>query len=223
MLVDAPLTPGKIRNANEYSNAAQVLKYGGIPLMLGIAQDTIADLTQKIQIGLAEGADLLLTSGGVSVGDFDVVKQVLVSEGEMTFWRVRMKPGKPLAFGVISAEIHGHRRSVPVLGMPGNPVSAMVSFELFVRAAIRKMSGFTEVTHPTIDVILDNPIPAKDQRRHYVRVDITQRDGEYHAALTGEQGSGILNSMVLANGLAIIPEDWTSASAGDRVKAFWLD
>ncbi len=221
--IDAPLTPGKIRNSNEYSNAAQVIKYGGIPLMLGIARDNITDLTEKIQIALVEGADLLLTSGGVSVGDFDVVKQVLVAEGEMSFWRVRMKPGKPLAFGIISSEIEGVKRSVPVLGMPGNPVSAMVSFELFVRAAILKMSGFAEYNKPTIDVIMDDPIPTKDQRRHYVRVYITQRDGVYHAALTGQQGSGILNSMVLANGLAIIPENWSHASAGAHVKAVWLD
>ena len=221
--IDAQLTPGKIRNANEYSNAAQVMKYGGIPLMLGIAKDDITDLTHKIQTGLAEGADLLLTSGGVSVGDFDIVKQVLIAEGEMTFWRVRMKPGKPLAFGIISIEVDGKKRSVPVLGMPGNPVSAMVSFELFVRAAILKMSGFTELVKPTFYVILDNPIPEKDQRRHYVRVMITQQDGEYHAALTGEQGSGILNSMVQANGLAIIPEDWLSAPLGSRVKAMWLE
>ena len=221
--ISAPLSPGKIRNANEYSNAAQVLKYGGIPLMLGIAQDDINDLTQKIHTGLSQGADLLLTSGGVSVGDFDVVKQVLVAEGEMTFWRVRMKPGKPLAFGIISAEINDEKKSVPVLGMPGNPVSAMVSFELFVRAAIRKMSGFLDSSPATIDVILDDPIPSKDQRRHYVRVFITELEGEYHASLTGEQGSGILNSMVLANGLAIIPDNWSSSSAGTRVKAIRLD
>ena len=191
--------------------------------MLGIAQDDINDLTQKIHTGLSQGADLLLTSGGVSVGDFDVVKQVLVAEGEMTFWRVRMKQGKPLAFGIISADINDEKKSVPVLGMPGNPVSAMVSFELFVRAAIRKMSGFLDSSPATIDVILDDPIPSKDQRRHYVRVSITELDGEYHASLTGEQGSGILNSMVLANGLVIIPENWSSSSAGARVKALRLD
>jgi molybdopterin molybdotransferase len=221
--INAPLTPGKIRNANEYSNAAQVIKYGGIPLTLGIARDDINDLTQKIHTGMAEGADLLLTSGGVSVGDFDIVKQVLIAEGEMTFWRVRMKPGKPLAFGVITADIEGVRRSVPVLGMPGNPVSAMVSFELFVRAAILKMAGHKNVNKATFDVILDDPIPSKDQRRHYVRVKIQQKQGVLHASLTGEQGSGILNSMVEANGLAIIPEDWSSATPGVKVKAFWLD
>ena len=100
--VDEPLGPGKIRNSNGYSNAAQVLRYGGVPIMLGIARDSVEDLTAKIQAGLEQGADLLLTSGGVSVGDFDVVKNVLTAEGEITFWRVRMKPGKPLAFGLLA-------------------------------------------------------------------------------------------------------------------------
>lgn len=221
--IDAPLTPGKIRNANGYSNAAQVMKYGGEPLMLGIAEDTIDDLTGRIRAGIAQGADLLLTSGGVSVGDFDVVKQVLVAEGEMTFWRVRMKPGKPLAFGQLTADVDGERRTVPVLGMPGNPVSAMVSFELFVRPSILKMRGLTDLDRPLIDVILDDPVPSKDDRRHYVRVHVEARDGAYHARLTGEQGSGILNSMVKANALAIIPESWPSAPTAASVKAFFLD
>ncbi|MGC9523193.1 MAG: gephyrin-like molybdotransferase Glp [Anaerolineae bacterium] len=220
--IDQPLGPGKIRNANGYSNAAQVLKYGGTPLMLGIARDSIDDLTSKIAAGLAQGADLLLTSGGVSVGDFDVVKQVLTAEGEMTFWRVRMKPGKPLAFGQITADVDGVRRTIPVLGMPGNPVSTMISFELFVRPAILKMLGFTELERPTFSAILDDEISEKDDRRHYLRVRIEERDGVYHAKLTGEQGSGILKSMVLANGLAIIPEDWSCAPAGARVRAMWF-
>lgn len=221
--IDEPLTPGKIRNANGHSNAAQVITAGGIPLMLGIARDNIEDLTAKIQTGLAQGADLLLTSGGVSVGDFDVVKQVLVAEGEMTFWRVCMKPGKPLAFGQITAKVDGVQRAAPVLGMPGNPVSAMVSFELFVRPAIHKMLGITDMQRLVVDAILDDAIPTKDDRRHYVRVYAAERDGEIHAALTGEQGSGILNSMVLANALAIIPENWTHAPAGSRVKVILLD
>lgn len=220
--IDQPLGPGKIRNANGYSNAAQVLKYGGTPLMLGIARDSIDDLTSKIATGLAQGADLLLTSGGVSVGDFDVVKQVLTAEGEMTFWRVRMKPGKPLAFGKITADVDGVRRTIPVLGMPGNPVSTMISFELFVRPAILKMLGCTKLERPTFSAILDDEIPEKDDRRHYLRVRIEERDGVYHAKLTGEQGSGILKSMVLANGLAIIPEDWSCAPAGARVRAMWF-
>jgi len=222
--VDAPLSPGKIRNANSYSNAAQVLRYGGIPLMLGIARDTVDDLTAKIHAGLAQGADLLMTSGGVSVGDFDVVKKVLAAEGEISFWRVRMKPGKPLAFGYITAEVDGAPRTVPVLGMPGNPVSTMVSFELFARPAILTMLGVKDLRRPALEAILDQAIPHKDDRRHYVRVrlerraDGTEADFRFHAILTGEQGSGILNSMVQSDGLAIIPEDWDHAPAGARVQ-----
>jgi len=221
--VNAPLLPGKIRNSNSYSNAAQVLQYGGIPLMLGIAQDTVNDLTAKIHAGLAQGADLLITSGGVSVGDFDVVKKVLAAEGEISFWRVRMKPGKPLAFGRITAEVNGAQRTVPVLGMPGNPVSTMVSFELFARPAILTMLGLTDIHKPTFEAILDQEIPRKDARRHYVRVHITRGADGLHATPTGDQGSGILSSMVRANGLAIIPEEWTHAPAGARVQAFLFE
>ena len=221
--IDAPLTPGKIRNANGYSNAAQVTKCGGVPLMLGIAKDKVDDLTARIRSGIAQGADLLLTSGGVSVGDFDVVKQVLTAEGAMTFWRVRMKPGKPLAFGQLTAEIDGKLRTVPVLGMPGNPVSAMVSFELFVRPAILRMRGLKDLDRQLCDAILDDPVSWKDDRRHFLRVLIEARGSGLHASLTGEQGSGILNSMVQANGFAIIPEEWSSAPAGAHVKVMFFD
>ncbi|MCX7682176.1 MAG: molybdopterin molybdotransferase MoeA [Anaerolineae bacterium] len=213
--VDAPWQPGKIRDANSYSNAAQVLRYGGVPLCLGIARDDIADLTAKIRTGLEQGADLFLTSGGVSVGDFDVVKQVLAAEGEMAFWQVRMKPGKPLAFG--------HIRGVPLLGLPGNPVSAMIAFELFARPAILKMLGKTQLEKPTVEAVLLDEIKRKDNRRHYLRVSLEERDGRYHARLTGDQGSGILLSMVLAQGLAIIPEDVDHLPAGSRVQVMMLD
>jgi molybdopterin molybdotransferase len=221
--VDEPLGPGKIRNTNSYSNAGQVLKYGGEPMMLGIARDKEDDLIAKIQQGLTQGADLLLTSGGVSVGDFDVVKTVLSAEGEITFWRVCMKPGKPLAFGYISAELNGERRTVPVIGMPGNPVSVMVSFEVFARPAILTMLGVTDLDKPTVEAVLADPIRSKDERRHYVRVVLTREGEAYRASLTGAQGSGILSSMVKANGLAIIPADWTHADAGARVRAILLD
>ncbi len=221
--VDEPLTPGKIRDSNSYSNAAQVLKYGGIPVLLGIARDDIADLQAKIRDGLAQGVDLLLTSGGVSVGDFDVVKRVLAAEGEITFWRVRMKPGKPLAFGQIRVHTGGEERNVPVLGMPGNPVSVMVSFELFARPAILTMLGIVDLERPTVEAVLTDEIPHKDERRHYVRVRVERRDGNYYASLTGAQGSGILSSMVKANGLAIIPEEWDHAPAGARVRVMLFD
>lgn len=216
--IDAPVGPGKIRNINSYSSAAQVLKCGGVPLMLGIAQDQMDDLTAKIRQGLEQGADLLLTSGGVSVGDFDVVKKVLAAEGEITFWRVRMKPGKPLAFGQIAATVDGVRRTVPILGMPGNPVSVMVSFEMFARPAILTMAGRKDLDKPVREAMLVDEIEDKDERRHYVRVKLEEKDGELYASLTGEQGSGILASMVKADGLAVIPAAWDHAAAGTRVK-----
>jgi molybdopterin molybdotransferase len=213
--IDAPLAPGKIRNANSFSNAAQVVKHGGTPVMLGIARDRVEELTEKISAGLAQGVDLFLTSGGVSVGDFDLVKDVLAAEGEINFWRVRMKPGKPLAFGRIGG--------VPVLGLPGNPVSVMVSFEMFVRPAILKMLGVPRWERPTVEATLMDGVKHKDSRRHYLRVRVEAHEGGYRAYLTGGQGSGILSSMVKANGLAIIPEDWTHAEAGARVSVILLD
>ena len=226
--IDAPLGPGKIRNANSYSNAAQVIRCGGIPVMLGIASDRVQDLTAKIRAGLAQGVDLFLTSGGVSVGDFDVVKDVLAAEGEIGFWRVRMKPGKPLAFGYLNlapplSPPGGGKTRVPVLGLPGNPVSVMVSFEAFVRPAILKMLGRTDWQRPTVEAVLVDEVKRKDGRRHFVRVRVEQREGEYRAHLTGGQGSGILSSMVKANGFAILPEEWTHASAGARVRVILLD
>jgi molybdopterin molybdotransferase len=213
--IDAPLALGKIRNSNSYSNAAQVVRYGGIPVMLGIARDQVDELTKKIREGLAQGVDLFLTSGGVSVGDFDVVKDVLAAEGEIGFWRVRMKPGKPLAFGRIG--------DVPVLGLPGNPVSVMVSFEMFVRPAILKMLGRTDLERPTVEATLMDEVKRKDDRRHFLRVRVEEQAGEYRATLTGGQGSGILSSMVKANGFAILPEEWTHAPAGARVRVMLLD
>ncbi len=207
--------PGQIRNSNNYTVAAGVLRYGGIPLMLGIARDSREDLSRKIEDGLENGADLIITSGGVSVGDFDVVKQVLAAEGEIRFWRVRMKPGKPLAFG--------HIQGVPHLGLPGNPVSTAVAFELFVRPALLKMQGKTRFNKPEVEAVFQDSIPRKDDRRHYLRVVLDRHGGQYVARLTGEQGSGILTSMVKANGLVIIPEDTRSVAPGEKVRVMLLD
>jgi molybdopterin molybdotransferase len=212
--IDEPLGPGKIRNSNEYSNAALVQHYGGIPVRLGMARDDVEELTAKIREGLAQKVDLFLTSAGVSVGDYDVVKDFLGAEGEMHFWQVRMKPGKPLAFG----EIQG----VPLLGLPGNPVSAMVSFEQFARPAILKMLGKTRLRKPTVEAILEEDVESSG-RRNFKRAVITKRDGEYYASVTGSQGSGVLTSMVKANGLAIIPEGVRHVRAGERVVVQMLD
>jgi len=220
--IDAPLAPGKIRDANGYSNASQVVKYGGIPILLGIAGDTVEELTDKIRAGLAQGVDLFLTSGGVSVGDFDVVKDVLAAEGEMGFWRVRMKPGKPLAFGHLDRPSQSEGAPVPILGLPGNPVSVMVSFEMFVRPAILKMLGRSDLARSTVKATLMDELKHKDSRRHFLRVRVEKSEESYQAYLTGGQGSGILSSMVKANGFAIIPEEWTHVPAGTWVQVILL-
>jgi molybdopterin molybdotransferase len=220
--IDAPLAPGKIRDANGYSNAAQVVKYGGIPVLLGIAGDTVEELTGKIRAGLSQGVDLFLTSGGVSVGDFDIVKDVLAAEGEVGFWRVRMKPGKPLAFGHLGRPSQSEGAPVPILGLPGNPVSVMVSFEMFVRPAILKMLGMSDLIRSPVKATLMDEVRHKDSRRHFLRVRVEKGEEGYQAYLTGGQGSGILSSMVKANGFAIIPEEWTHVPAGTRVQVILL-
>jgi len=215
---DAPLSPGKIRNANSYSNAAQVKKYGGIPVILGIARDREKEIVEKLRTGIAQGVDLLLVSGGVSVGDFDVVKKVLAAEGRIDFWRVRMKPGKPLAFGYIKFD----GREVPVIGTPGNPVSTMVSFEMFARPAILAMLGARDLDPIMVTAVFGDAVPKKDDRRHYLRVRLEEKGGEFVARLTGGQGSGILSSMVKADGLAVIPADWDHVAPGTRVRVILL-
>ena len=219
--VGEPLTPGKIYDANSYSVASLIKRYGGIPKPLGIACDTIEALTQKIYQGL--DADMLITSAGVSVGDYDVVKDVLARLGEITFWTVRMRPGKPLAFGLLGQKSRNGERKIPHLGLPGNPVSSMVAFEQFGRPAIMKMMGKTNFAKPTVNAILEEPVTNKSGRRLYLRAVMSKRDGRYYASLTGPQGSGILTSMMYANGLAIIPEDTQSVKKGNLVKVQMLD
>ncbi|TEU17566.1 MAG: molybdopterin molybdotransferase MoeA [Anaerolineales bacterium] len=213
--IDAPLNPGKIRNANSYSNAAQVIKYGGVPVLLGIARDDVGEITARLREVLERGIDLLLTSGGISAGDFDLVKEVLATEGEMSFWQVRMRPGKPLAFGRIGG--------VPLIGLPGNPVSAMVSFELFARPAILQMLGREDLTKPTVQATLAEDVKTRAGFRHFLRVVLEKEDGRYLAHLTGGQGSGILLSMVRAHGLAVIPEAEAGLRAGSTVQVMLLD
>jgi molybdopterin molybdotransferase len=207
------LTPGKIYNSNSYSIAAQVRRYGGIPQIIGVSLDTEDSLVAKI--GMALNSDMLITTGGVSMGDYDVVKDILAREGEIVFWQVRMKPGKPLAFGRI--------KEVPHLGLPGNPVSSMITFELFARPAILKMMGKKDLAKPTVEAVIENPMVNSDGRRIFARAVVTKRNGHYFARLTGPQGSGILTSMTLANGLVIVPEDKTNVANGDTVQVMMLD
>ncbi len=217
--VGEPLPPGHIYDTNAYSLASLIERYGGIPKMLGIARDTLEALTAKIQEGLS--ADMLLTSAGVSRGDYDVVKDVLAREGEIDFWTVAMKPGKPLAFGCFFAS---DGRRVPHIGLPGNPVSSMISFELFGRAAILKMMGKRRWDRPVIRAVTKERIINRgDPRRLFARCIITLEDGRYHASLTGPQGSGILTSMVSANALTIIPEGVQVVEPGEEIDVLMLD
>ena len=208
-----PLRPGQIRNSNEYTLAALVEEAGGAPVCLGIARDNAAHLKAKLAEGLAQNVDLFLTSAGVSIGDYDIVKDVLAEEGVVHFWQVAIKPGKPLAFG----RIHG----VPLIGLPGNPVATAVAFEAFARPAILTMLGRPRPYRVELPAILDEDVH-NSGRRHYMRAWVHRVGNEFHVATRGygvsTQGSGIMSSLVWANCLLIVPEDVTHLPAGSRVE-----
>lgn len=219
-----PPSPGRIYDANTFSLAAQVRAFGGIPRIFDIAQDTIEALTARIHEALVD-ADLLVTSAGVSRGDFDLVKTVLAREGTVGFWTVNMKPGKPLAFGVFNAP---DGRRVPYLGLPGNPVSAMMTFELFGRPAVFKMLGRLERNseqwrRPTVRAITLDALRNSDGRRFYARCVADETDEGWRVRLTGPQGSGVLTSMSLANAYAILPEGETEIAAGEECEVMLVD
>ena len=207
-----PLEPGKIRDSNRYGLYAQVEEAGGIPIDMGIAPDDEAETERIFRAALAK-ADALITSGGVSVGEHDVVKTVLAKLGEINFWRVAMKPGKPQAYGIADGK--------PIFGLPGNPVSSLVVFELFVRPALLKMAGHKELLRPTFKATLTEAITNRDGRVNYMRAILKVSDGEITAQTTGPQGSGILHSLVLANGLITIPTA-TTLQASEKVDAQFL-
>jgi molybdopterin molybdotransferase len=221
-----PRTGARIYDSNAHSVGALVQRHGGVPKLLGIAKDTVEALTAKIHEGL--DADMMITSAGVSRGDYDVVKDVLAREGEIAFWTVAMKPGKPLAFGCFrpqgrpSGSTAG--RTVPHIGLPGNPVSSMVAFELFGRPAMFKMMGKTDWRRPVVRAVAEDEITNRDDPRvFFARCLVTEREGRYYASLTGSQGSGILTSMMRANGLTIIPPDVDVVRLGDEIDVLMLD
>ena len=191
------LAPGQIRNSNSVTVAALVRRCGGDPILLGIARDSAEHLQAKL--AEARGADLILTTGGVSVGDYDLVKRVLQQEGRIELWQVRIKPGKPLAFGWLG--------TTPLLGLPGNPVAAVVAFEQFSRPAIGRMLGQRDLTIPTMPARLHGSIDNRGGRRHYVRVTVEWAESGYVATPAGAQGAGVLSTLTRANGLMVVPED----------------
>lgn len=212
--VDGELNEFKIISSNSYTLAAQVRDCGATPLQLGIARDRKEEIEEKLHQGIR--ADVLISSAGVSVGDYDFVKDVMKKLGmEMVFWKVAMRPGQPLAFGTIGGK--------PVFGLPGNPVSSMISFEEFVRPSLLKMMGCRQLFRPVIEAILKEEIEKKPGKRYFIRGAVSFEGDQYTVTTTGEQGSGILRSMVRANGLIVIPEDREMVRAGEKVKVQLLD
>jgi molybdopterin molybdotransferase len=205
--------PGKIINSNSYSMAAQVLDAGGDPVLLGIAPDTLDATCDKIKDGL--NADMLVITGGVSVGDRDFVKEAIEKlGGSVAFWKVNIKPGKPLAFAMLEGK--------PVFALAGNPVGAMVAFELFVRPSILKAMGHKRLFRPVVKAILQEPVANKGKRPHLVRGMVSVRDDRYQVSTTGNQSSGRLSSMIQGNGLIrLAPE--ASHTAGEEVAVLLLD
>lgn len=211
--VDQPLQPGKIRNSNSYLLDAAIRKAGAVPHRLGVAHDTVESLREKFAEAVLY--DLIITSGGVSVGDFDLVKNIMAEYGQINFWRINMRPGKPVAFGRIG--------NVPLLGLPGNPVSSAVTFELFGRPIIRKMLGHTRLQHPQIAVIVEDGVADRVMRRHYVRAHVEWRDDHFVARTTGNQGSNIMTSLLNANAFVIVPEGGVTIQPGGIAQAMMLD
>ena len=204
----------QIFNSNGHMLAAQIKSAGGIPVYLGIAKDTEEDLMEKFAWALK--ADIVVSSGGVSVGDYDLVKSTLQKMGqEMLFWKVAMKPGKPLAFGRIG--------KTPIFGLPGNPVSSFVSFEQFVRPSLRKVLGCSDLSHKTVQAKLTRTINKKPGRLHFLSSIVSWADGEYTVTPAGEQGSGILKSAANANGLLIFPLEAEEIKQGQEVAVQLLE
>ena len=212
---DEILAGKKIATSNSYTLGGMIRRAGGIPRELGVAADRPDSLREHF--ARARGADLLVTTAGVSVGEHDFVRTVLEELGcVMKLWRIRMRPGAPLGFGVWDG--------MPWIGLPGNPVSTMVTFELFVRPAIRRLLGSPLPFRRTVPVVTGEPITLGPKLRHFLRAVVSPRaDQQLEARLTGPQGSGILTSMVAANALLIVPEDRPQVPAGETLSAILLD
>ena len=208
-----PPSPGTIINSNSLAVAAAVRETGAEAVLLGIARDDLESHAAKISEGLK--ADALVTTAGVSAGDRDLVREALAERGVVSrFWRVGIKPGGPTAFGT--------KDGVPVFSLPGNPVSALITFEVFVRPALLRMMGRKRVVRPLVKATLAGEVRKKPGKVHFLRVGIEVRGGEYIASSAGDQNTGILRTMVLADAIAVLPADKTVFSAGERVDVFLL-
>jgi len=210
---DQALGPGQIRASSMYALEALVRALGAEPVQLGIVADDRAALEAALARGAA--ADLLVTTGGVSVGDHDLVKELLSAAGSMAFWRVDMQPGKPLAFGTFAG--------TPVIGLPGNPVSTLVGFELFVRPAIRKLGGHAQLRRPPIQAALAAGHEKRGLRRQFLRADVRWENAGFVATLDGAQGSHQVSGMARGNALVVLPEGPGTFAAGDLVEVVMLE
>ena len=204
----------KIASSNSYTMAAMAARAGAEVVDLGIARDDPEALRERL--ALAADADLIVTSGGMSVGEHDYLRALLQgTDAALLFWRLRMRPGAPVGFGRYGG--------VPWIGLPGNPVSTMVTFELFVRPAIRKLSGHRRLFRRSTPVRLAEPVSTNAPLRHFLRVKVESEGGTLVARLTGPQGSGILSSMAKADALLVVPEDRQRVDAGETLPAILLD
>jgi molybdopterin molybdotransferase len=203
----------KIINSNSYTLAGQIIEAGGIPILLGVAPDDPNEISRRLASGLQ--ANMLITSGGVSVGDFDYVRDCLDTAGlQVRFWTVALRPGSPVTFGTVG--------QVPVFSLPGNPVASMVTFELFVRPALLKMNGHMELFRPRHQAIVQDAVEKRRGVRTFLRGVLSQEGGRFAVTTTGPQGSGMLRSMSLANCLIDIPEEVERLQPGDTVQTIPL-
>ena len=210
---DRPV-PGKVVNSNGYTLSSAVAEVGAIPKSFGIVRDDRESLTQAFRAALA--CDALITSGGVSVGDYDYVKDALADAGvRMRFWRVAQRPGHPMAFGARGAR--------PVFGLPGNPVSSLVSFILYVRPSLLRMMGHESLFMPVVRAKIAHDIKTAPGLKEFVRCRLDEDNGRYLASSTGTQSSGVLRSLSLAQGLVVAREDQTVLRKGSHAPAILLD
>lgn len=212
--VEESLQPGKIHDSNAYTLSALISRDGGTPEYLGIVPDQEQAVRDGLETAVKHNADLILSSAGVSVGAFDFIRSIIQSDGELEFWRVNIRPGKPIAFGKF--------QGVPFIGLPGNPVSAFVGYEVFVRPSILRLSGVENPIRSRIKTKIGEDIRS-DGRESYLRAVVHSQNGEWIARLTGHQGSGNLLSLVQANALLIIPSGVKSLPSGTEVEAWLLN
>ncbi len=206
--LDESFDENKIVNSNSYGIAAGVQEAGGIPLLLGIAKDNPDSLKDKIRQGLT--CDILVLSGGVSMGDYDFTKPVFAELGaDMNFWKLAIRPGQPVAFGKIQGKL--------AFGLPGNPVSSMVTFDQLVRPAMMKLGGYANWERPVVKAVFQEKFSKQNDRRHFLRGVLANENGSLVVRTTGKQGSGILTSMVKANGFIDVPEEVEALQPGDVV------